>query len=102
MTESAILAFVAAALAVPGVTSLITSALRTVSDAVGVKPEVIVYVASIAVTGIILANAGAALPEWAGDGPGYVTAWLALATTNAELARRLYEGFLSKLYPTPA
>jgi hypothetical protein len=102
MSEGAILTFILAALAVPGVTSLITSALRMASDSLGIAPETAVYVASIIVTGVILANAGGALPAWAGDGPGFVAAWLALATTNAELARRVYETLLSRLYPTPA
>lgn len=97
--DSSVVTFLIAALAVPGVTSLITSGLRVVGDSLGVDPRVLVYVASIAVTGVILAQAGAALPAWAGDGPGFVAAWLALATTNAELARRVYELLLSKLLP---
>lgn len=99
MTESAILAFVTAALAVPGATSLVVSILRTAGDSLGVDPKLIVYVASIALTGVMMA--GIALPAWAGDGPGYVAAWLGWAVANAELARRLYEGLLSKLYPAP-
>lgn len=102
MSEGAVLTFILAALAVPGVTSLITSALRLASDQLGVDPKTAVYVASIVVTGVILANAGGALPEWAGDGPGFVAAWLTLASANAELARRVYETLLSRLYPTPA
>mgnify|MGYP000911878070 CR=1 FL=1 len=102
MTESSVLAFVVAALAVPGVTSLLTSALRLVGDALNVDPRVVVYVASIAVTGVILASGGIALPPWAGDGPTYIAAWLTLATANAEMARRVYELLLSKLYPSPA
>lgn len=101
MTESAILAFVTAALAVPGATSLVVSILRTAGDSLGVDPKLIVYVASIALTGVILAGGAAALPAWAGDGPGYVAAWLGWAVANAEFARRLYEGLLSKLYPAP-
>lgn len=98
MSEATVLAFVAAALAVPGVTSLVTSFLRTVGDALGVDPRLLVYVASIVITGVILASAGTALPEWAGDGPGFVAAWLVMASTNAELARRIYEGILEKVY----
>ena len=67
MSEGAILTFILAALAVPGVTSLITSALRLASDSLGIDPKTAVYVASIIVAGVILANAGGALPAWAGD-----------------------------------
>lgn len=102
MSESTVLAFVAAVLAVPGVTSLATSALRTLGDSFGVDPKLVVYVASFALTAAILATTGAGLPAWAGDGPGFVAALLAWGVANAELARRLYEGLLSKLYGTPA
>lgn len=102
MSEGAVITFLLATLAVPGVTSLITSALRVASDRFGIDPKTAVYVASLAVMGVILAGAGSALPEWAGDGPGFIAAWLALASANAELARRIYETLLSRLYPTPA
>ena len=100
MSEATILAFVAAVLAVPGVTSLVTSALRTVGDATGIDPALIVYVVSFVLTGVILATTGAGLPAWAGDGPGFVAALMAWGVANAEIARRLYEGLLSKLYGT--
>lgn len=89
--DSTVLAFVLAVLAVPGVTSILTSAIRALSDGLGIGPEVIVYVASVALTGVILATGAVDLPPWAGDPVAYVGAWLAWATANAELARRVYE-----------
>ena len=41
------------------------------------------------------------LPAWTGDPAGYVGLWLAWLTVNAELARRVYELALEKLYGTP-
>lgn len=100
MSEATVIAYIAAVLAVPGVTSLVTSALRTLGDSLGIDPKLLVYVASFVLTGVILATTGAGLPAWAGDGPGFVAALLAWGVANAELARRLYEGLLSKLYGT--
>lgn len=97
--DSPVLAFVLAVLAVPGVTSLLTSGIRFVSDRTGISPKVIVYVASLIVTGAILSRSGAALPAWADDGPGFIAAWLAWANVNAELARRVYEVLMERVAP---
>lgn len=95
--DSPVLAFVLAVLAVPGVTSVVTTVLRYLSDSLGIKPTVTVYVASLAITGAILASGGVDLPAWAGDGPGYVAAWIAWAGVNAELARRVYEVLMERV-----
>lgn len=94
MTEAVVLAFVASVFAVPGVTSIVTSFVRKLSDALGVDPRVIVYVASIAMTGVILFSGGVTLPAWTGDPTLFVAAWMAWAVANAELARRLFEALL--------
>lgn len=94
MTEAVVLAFVASVFAVPGVTSIVTSVVRKLSDALGIDPRVIVYVASIALTGVIMFSGGVTLPAWTGDPTLFVAAWLAWAVANAEIARRLFEALL--------
>lgn len=101
--DSPIVVFLLGALALPGVTSAVTTAIRWVSDNLGIKPTVTVYVASLIVTGAILAMGGGdAVPGWTGSGPESVAAWIAWATVNAELARRLYEALIERLYPVQA
>ena len=95
--DSPVITFALAVLAVPGVTSLLTSGIRFVSDSTGISPKIVVYVVSLVLTGVILVNAGGALPDWAGDGPGFIAAWLAYAQVNAELARRVYELLLERV-----
>ena len=100
--SSPILVALLALLALPGGTSLVVSLIRRASDAAGVDPRVIVYVASLAVTGLLILTGTVTLPSWAGDPSTYVAAWIGWGTVNAELARRVYELLLSKLTPTPA
>ena len=91
MEQSPIIVAVLALLALPGVTSFIVSVIRKATDAGGVKPEVIVYVASLAVTGMLVLSGTVDLPAWGGDPSSFVAAWIAWGTVNAELARRVYE-----------
>jgi len=100
--DSPVLAFVLAVLAVPGVTSVVTTGLRMLSDSLGIRPAVAVYVASLAIVGAILASGGVELPAWTGDPVAYVGVWLAWATANAELARRVYELLLERVVPAQA
>lgn len=86
-----------AVLALPGVTSLVVSGLRRLSDSTGIDPRVIVYAASMLVTGLLVATGTVELPAWGGEPSAYVGAWLAWAVVNAELARRVYELLLSRL-----
>ena len=86
-----------ALLALPGVVSIVTSLIRRASDALGIDPRVIVYAASLLVTGLLLWTGTVTLPPWTGDPASYVGAWLVWATATAELARRVYELLLSKL-----
>ena len=58
--SSPIIVAILALLALPGVTSVATSAIRTVSDAAGVNPRVVVYVLSLAITGVILGSSNLA------------------------------------------
>ena len=91
-----------ALLALPGVVSIVTSLIRRASDALGIDPRVIVYAASLLVTGLLLWTGTVTLPPWTGDPASYVGAWLVWATATAELARRVYELLLSKLGPLAA
>lgn len=102
MLENPILVFVVAVLAVPGVTSLLTSAIRWLADNAGIPPRVSVYVASIALTGAVLATGGGgALPSFDGNPVAFVSAWLAWATVNARAAEAVYDLLLSKLPGLP-
>ena len=98
--SSPIIVAILALLALPGVTSVATSAIRTVSDAAGVNPRVVVYVLSLAITGVILVTGGVELPAWADDPTAYVGAWIAWASANAGLAKTVYEIFHPKLVTT--
>lgn len=102
MDSNPIIVALLALLALPGATSLLVSLIRKASDASGVKPEVIVYVASLAVTGLLLATGAVALPAWSGDPTTYVAAWLGWGVANAELARRVYELLWQRLGQAPA
>ena len=90
-----------AALAIPGVTSGLAALIRKLSDALKVDPRVVVYIASLAITGLLLWLGKESLPQWAGDPAAYVALWVAWLTVNAELARRVYELALEKLYGAP-
>lgn len=95
--SSPIIVAILALLALPGVTTIATSAIRTVSDAVGVNPRVVVYVLSLVVTGLVLLSGGVDLPAWVDDPTAYVGAWIAWASANAGLAKTIYEIFHPKL-----
>lgn len=92
---------VLALLALPGVTSGLTALLRRIG-ASGVDPRVVVYVASLVLTGVVLLTAGSGLPMASGEPSAVVAAWLTWLTVNAELARRLYEALLVKVWPAPS
>lgn len=91
LEQSPIIVALLALLALPGVTSLVTAAIRKASDALGIGPEVIVYGASLLVTGALVLSGTVELPDFGGDPAAYALAWIAWATANAELARRVYE-----------
>jgi len=93
-----IIVLVLALLGLPMVTSAITGLLKRVSVDTGIGPKVFVYIASLAVTGLVLATSGAGFPEWAGDPAAFTAAWLAWTTVNAELARRVYELLFERVY----
>lgn len=102
MLDNPVMAFVLAVLAVPGVTSLLTSALRWVADNLDVPPTTTVYGASLILTGIILATGGVELPAWTGDPVLFVGAWIAWAGANAKAAELVYDLLLSRLFPAQA
>lgn len=76
-------------LGIPAVTSGLTAGIKYVASATGISPKILVYGASLIVTGLIIAAAG--LPAIVEDPTVTVGVWLGWATANAELARRLYE-----------
>lgn len=88
-----------AILAIPGTTSAVASVVRTVSDAFGVNPRAVVYVVSLAVTGVVALVVRDSLPAWAGDPTLYVGAWLAWASANAGKAKTIYELLHPRLAP---
>lgn len=95
--QNPIIVAVLAALALPGATSLVVSVIRKASDALSVDPRVIVYVASLGITGLLVANGVTPFPALGGDPSAMVGEWIVWGTANAELARRVYELLLSKL-----
>lgn len=96
MTNPWVLALFAL-LGVPLVTSAVTGLVRQLADRAKIPPKVTVYVVSAALTLLIGWNA---VPvEWTGDPVAFVAGWQLWLTTNAELARRLYEATWEKLYP---
>lgn len=49
-----------------------------------------------------MTSPGTPPPDWAGDPAAYTLAWMAWATANAELARRVFELLQPILWPEPA
>lgn len=92
---------VLALLALPGITSGLAALLQRVG-ASGVDPRVVVYVASLVLTGAALLASGGSLPGATGEPSAVVAAWLTWLTVNAELARRLYEALLVRVWPAPS
>ena len=84
-------------LAIPAVTSALAAFLKKAQDATGIGAPVFVYVASLVVTGLVIATGGVELPAWAGEPAGYVALWIGWLTANAALARRLYEAIWERL-----
>lgn len=104
MEDNPIIIAVLALLALPGATSAVAAVLRRASDTLGIDPRVAVYVAALALTGVLVATgAGGALPTAGGEPTVVVGAWLAWATATAEIARRLYELLWQRVpvEPTP-
>jgi len=91
-----------AVLALPGATTAAVTVIRTVSDAFGVNPRVVVYVFSLVVTGLLLLTGAVDFPAWAGDPTAYVAAWLTWAQVNTGIAKTIYELLNPKLNPEPA
>lgn len=96
-----IMVAILALLAIPAVTSGVTGILRKVSDAGGINPRIIVYLASVLITGALVLTGAVTLPGFDGDPSAYMLAWLAWLTANAELARRVFELIQPIVWPEP-
>ena len=97
MESNPIIIALLALLALPGVTSLVVSAIRKLSAASGIDARVWVYAVSLIVTGLLVFTGTVELPAFSGDPSAYILAWLTWATVNGELARRVYELLLSRI-----
>jgi hypothetical protein len=105
VSTAPIMVAILALLAIPAVTSGVAALLRRMTDGTGLDPRVVVYAASVIITGLLVFTGRVALPDWTGDPGGYMLAWMAWLTANAEIARRVYETLqtaLGKGTPTPA
>lgn len=96
-----IMVAILALLAIPAVTSGVTAVLRKLTDGTGLDPRVVVYAASVIITGIILFSGAVTMPAFEGDPSAYMLAWMAWLTANGEIARRVYETLQSVLHPEP-
>ena len=88
-----------ALLAIPAVTSGVAGLLKNLEAATGIGSRVWVYVASLIVTGLVLATSGVNLPTWTDDPALYAGAWIAWLGANAEITRRLYEALYERAKP---
>lgn len=93
-----VIMLLAVLLGLPIVNSLFTSLLRRFTDATGLDPRVLVYAVSVVVTALVVWQKPGDLPGFDSSNPAaFVTAWLALATTWAELAKVIYDKLLREL-----
>lgn len=88
-----------AVLAIPAITSILTAGLRYLAK--WIKPEAVLYIASLIVVALVQWMAGIHLPGLADSPTATVALWLSWATANSLLAATLYEVFLKRLLPTP-
>lgn len=96
-----IMVAILALLAIPAVTSGVAAIIRKLTDGTGLDPRVVVYAASILITGLIVATGAVTLPAFEGDPSTYMLAWMAWLVANGEIARRVYETLQSVLHPDP-
>lgn len=92
-----IMVAILALLAIPAVTSGVTAIIRKLTDGTGLDPRVVVYAASVLITGLIVFSGAVTLPDFTGDPASYMLAWMAWITANGELARRVFETLQSVL-----
>ena len=96
--NNAVLVLVVAVLGFPGVTSVLTSVLRKVADATGIKPQQQLYGLSLALTGLYVWSVGGSLPPIIADNPVLmVSGWLAWSVANAAIAAFWYELLLKRV-----
>ena len=91
VSTAPIMVAILALLAIPAVTSGVAALLRKLTDSTGVDPRVVVYAASVLITGLMVFTGTVDLPPFTGDPAAWVIAWMTWFTVNAEVARRVYE-----------
>lgn len=102
--QSPIIVAVLALLAVPGVTSFVTGIAKSIAPSV--KPETLVYIASLLLTGLWLWQSGGDLPGIDfGNPAASVALWLTWAKVNSSSAQAVYDllkAALPGLFAKPA
>lgn len=94
--ESPIIVAVLSLLAIPAITSGLTGLLKNLP--VSIKPETVVYVASLILTGIVVLGNGGEMPLIDLGSPAEtVAAWLAWAKVNSSSAQMVYDILRAKL-----
>jgi len=101
VSTAPIMVAILALLAIPAVTSGVTALLRKLTDSTGLDPRVVVYAASVLITGLLVFTGAVDLPSFTGDPAAYMLAWMAWFTVNAEVARRVYELIHPIVWPEP-
>ena len=95
--DNPVLVLVLAILAFAGVTSVLTSVIRKVADATGIKPQQQLYGISLLLTALTVLAGGGSLPGFGANPAETVGLWLAWATVNAGIAAFWYELLLKRI-----
>lgn len=96
--DNPVLVLVLALLGFGAFTSFLTSLIRKVGDATGIKPQQQLYGLSLVLTGFTVLAAGGKLPPVIADNPVLtVTLWLGWSVTNAAIAAFWYELLLKRV-----
>ena len=99
--DNPLLMLLVVVLGFPVVTSVLVSVIRKVATTTSIKPQQILYAASLVLTVLTVFVAGGQLPGFGATPVETVGLWLAWATVNAGIAAFWYE-FLLKRIPVLA
>jgi len=96
--DNPVLVLVLALLGFAAFTSVLTSVIRKVADATGIKPQQQLYGISLVLTGFSVWAAGGSLPPLIADNPTLTVAgWLTWSVANAAIAAFWYELLLKRI-----